>query len=163
VKQVHWLLSYPNRHLGQPFLQGNFAPQFSEIFTKHLSLVTAAGTAATADTAGLPAKPSAAAASKAAAPAGGSSNGVHHVAAAAANGYANGHANGHANGQLAADGDDVKQQRDTVPNPGSSSPSSSSSSSKLYGSLDSLPSGLDGVFLRVGPNPLLKPLGGYHW
>jgi hypothetical protein len=140
VKQVQWLLSYPNRHLGQPFLQGNFAPQLNEIFTVNLPLLTAAGTAAPAATA-LPAK--AVPGSKAAAA-------VHLTATA----------DGSANGVLFADvtADDVKQQRDT-----SSSDDSSSSSSKLCGSLDRLPAGLDGVFLRVGPNPLLKPLGGYHW
>jgi hypothetical protein len=26
-----------------------------------------------------------------------------------------------------------------------------------------LPGTLRGAFLRIGPNPFLKPLGGYHW
>lgn len=26
-----------------------------------------------------------------------------------------------------------------------------------------LPRDLDGAFLRVGPNPALRPVGGYHW
>lgn len=27
----------------------------------------------------------------------------------------------------------------------------------------SIPESLNGVFMRVGPNPHYKPLGGYHW
>lgn len=27
----------------------------------------------------------------------------------------------------------------------------------------SMPQHLQGVYLRVGPNPYLKPVGGYHW
>jgi hypothetical protein len=160
LKQVQWVLLYPNRQLGQPFLQGNFAPQANEIFTQNLPLLTAPGLAGN-----LPAK--AAAASKAAAAAGIGSNGVHH--ATATNGHANGYANGYGNGVHAAaaaaanddDNDDTKQQLDiSISN---HTGLSSSSSSKLHGSLGKLPPGLEGVFLRVGPNPLLKPLGGYHW
>jgi hypothetical protein len=176
LKQVQWALSYPNRQLGQPFLQGNFAPQLNENFTQNLPLLTAAGLAA-----GPPAKAAAskaAAAAAAAAAAGIGSNAVQY--AAASNGHTNGHANGHTYGfgngveDTAAaaagaaandvDDDDTKQQLDTsVSRLNGTSHSSNSSSSKLHGSLDKLPAGLVGVFLRVGPNPLLKPLGGYHW
>jgi hypothetical protein len=165
LKQVQWALSYPNRQLGQPFLQGNFAPQFSEIFTQNLPLLTAPGLEAD-----LPAK---AAASEAAAAAGIGSNGVHHAAATNGhtNSHANGHSNGYSNGLSAAvapagaddDGDDDTKQQLDISIASRNGTSSSSSSSKVHGSLDKLPSGLEGVFLRVGPNPMLKPLGGYHW
>lgn len=68
-----------------------------------------------------------------------------------ANGYLNSHTNGHANGHTFG-GSHVSSSVGPV----------NGSSHELVGQ-GQLPEGLSGVFMRIGPNPLLEPLGGYHW
>lgn len=48
LHQLQGLLSVPNRALGMPFLVGNFAPTFTEMFARELPLVTAPADGASA-------------------------------------------------------------------------------------------------------------------
>ena len=57
------------------------------------------------------------------------------------------------------DTDDVAQQRDADV----AAPTTPTVTPRLYGRSATLPAGLNGAVLRTGPNPALKPLGGYHW
>eukprot|EP00775_Hariotina_reticulata_P002346 gene2346-2652_t len=138
VKQLHWLLSKQNQQLGRPFLVGNFAPVHSEVHVASLPLITAEGLLVPAISEA--AKETQTKAADAAA------CDVRDIDAAADQ-----HASGAASGVCC---EIITSTVSRVP--------AEDGQPKLFGA-SQLPEGLSGAFMRTGPNPLLKPLGGYHW
>jgi hypothetical protein len=141
VKQLQWLLSRQNQQLGRPFLVGNFAPVHSEVHVSSLPLITAEGLS-------VPATKKAAKAPHTPLP------DVSDVDAdldqqvstgAAVSGDA-------ANGVCC----------EIITSSSASRGPAEARLPKLFGA-SKLPEGLSGAFMRTGPNPLLQPLGGYHW
>lgn len=139
MKQLHWLLSRQNQQLGRPFLEGNFAPVHSEVHVTSLPLITAEGLL-------VPATSKAAKASQ-------TQTKEAHAAACDVSDVdaADDQTSGAANGVCC---EIITSTVSRVPAAGGQP--------KLFGA-SQLPEGLSGAFMRTGPNPLLKPLGGYHW
>lgn len=189
LKQLQKVLSSSNSHIGKPFLEGNFAPTQSELFVENLQLITKE-TIAVGDvnlrgptaikttiksTKGTKSGtcPNSTLLSCTNSNFSISSTTDSNTAADDAEKRGSHQYNGlHTTTQLNAEADndtwDVPdQQKPGTPHwqgsgPESGVPAASELHPKLYGAA-SLPAALSGAFLRVGPNPYLPSIGGYHW